>query len=266
MTAPLGVELKEPDVNWRNFKIACRLAMRCGVTSAMFTGKGEPTIFPAQITKYLQAMAEFQFPIVELQSNGILIVDRPETYAKHLRDWYELGMTTIAISVVHSLPEKNRPIYLPHRDQYIDLPELIAVLHEHQLSVRLACIMARGYVDSGSELERLIEFAQKHHVEQLTVRPVNRPQNNRNEEAHRWAGEHYLREEDMQDIRDFLESNGTLLMTLIHGAEVFDVGGQNICLTDSLTIDAKSTDLRQLIFFPDGHLRYDWQYPGAILL
>ena len=57
-----------------------------------------------------------------------------------------------------------------------------------------------------------------------------------------------------------------LVMTLIHGAQVYDVQGQNVCLTDSLTIDAKSDDLRQLIFFPDGHLRYDWQYAGAILL
>ncbi len=70
----------------------------------------------------------------------------------------------------------------------------------------------------------------------------------------------------MQDIRSFLESDGTLLMTLIHGASIYDVKGQNVCLTDSLTLTARTDDLRQLIFFPDGHLRYDWQYPGAILL
>ena len=23
--------------------------------------------------------------------------------------------------------------------------------------------------------------------------------------------------------------------------------------------------IRQLIFFPDGHVRYDWKYPGAIV-
>ena len=109
MTPPLGVELKEPEVNWRNFRIACRLAERCGVTTAMFTGKGEPTVFPEQITKFLKIMAEFHFPIVELQSNGVLLIERPETYSTHLRDWYDLGMTTIAISIVHFEAEKNRP-------------------------------------------------------------------------------------------------------------------------------------------------------------
>jgi len=33
-----------------------------------------------------------------------------------------------------------------------------------------------------------------------------------------------------------------------------------------LTIQPKIRKKRQLIFYPDGHLRYDWQYQGAILL
>jgi pyruvate-formate lyase-activating enzyme len=262
----LGVQLKEPEVNWRNFQIACRLAERCGVTTAMFTGKGEPTIFPEQITKFLRAMEPYHFPIIELQSNGILLIDKPELYGKHLRDWYELGMTTIAVSIVHYLPEKNRPIYLPYRKEYIDLPRLIQMLHEHQLSVRLACIMAHGFIDSRSSLRELIAFAKEHQVEQLTVRPVNKPSGSRDEEAFQWTSEHHLHPEQLQDIRAYLENQGHLLMTLIHGARVYDVDGQNVCLTDSLTIDANSDDLRQLIFFPDGHLRYDWQYPGALLL
>ena len=53
MTPPSGVELKEPKVNWRNFRKACLLAKQSGVTTAMFTGKGEPTLFPKQITKFL---------------------------------------------------------------------------------------------------------------------------------------------------------------------------------------------------------------------
>jgi molybdenum cofactor biosynthesis enzyme MoaA len=266
MTPPLGVQLKEPEVNWRNFKIACRLAERCGVTTAMFTGKGEPTIFPEQITKYLRAMSEFRFPIIELQSNGVLISERLDAYSKHLHDWYELGMTTIALSIVHYVPEKNRVIYLPYKKEYIDLPGLIRTLHDHHLSVRLACIMANGFIDSRHSLQELIDFAREHKVEQLTIRPVNRPASSRNEEAYNWTSAHHLRAEQLADISSFLETNGALLMTLIHGARVYDVAGQNVCLTDSLTIEAKSDDLRQLIFFPDGHLRYDWQYPGAILL
>ena len=211
-------------------------------------------------------MNEFRFPIIELQSNGILIAERPEVYARHLADWYDLGMTTIAVSVVHHLPEKNRPVYLPYKQEYIDLPALIRLLHGQKLSVRLACIMADGFIDSPESLAGLIDFAREHVVEQLTVRPVNKPSSSREEEAFLWTGEHHLRPDQLESIRAFLAAEGSLLMTLIHGAQVYDVHGQNVCLTDSLTIDARSDDLRQLIFFPDGHLRYDWQHPGAILL
>jgi hypothetical protein len=257
-------------VNWRNLRIACRLAERCGVTTVMLTGKGEPTLFPGQITKYLQALTEFQFPIIELQSNGILLAERADAYAEHLRAWYDLGLTTIAVSVVHYLPEKNRAIYLPHRQAYVDLPGLIQMLHNYGFSVRLACILADGFIDSRQSLQAFIAFAQAHRVEQVTVRPVNRPacgpSNGGNGEAHAWVDQHHLGPEQLDDIRNFLDQEGALLMTLVHGARVYDVGGQNVCLTDSLTIDAGSDDLRQLIFCPDGHLRYDWQYSGAILL
>jgi pyruvate-formate lyase-activating enzyme len=266
MTPPVGGDLREPDVNWRNFGVACRLAERCGVTTAMLTGKGEPTLFPEQITRYLEALAAFQFPIVELQSNGILIFEQADTYVGYLCAWYDLGLTTVAISIVHHLSEKNRSVYVPHKEAYIDLPGLVDLLHSQGLSVRLACTLARGFIDSPRRLKDLVDFARAHKVEQLTVRPVKQPAHSRDADVFEWSTQHRLQPGQMDEICGFLHKEGSLLMTLVHGARVYDVSGQNVCLTDSLTIDAGSDDLRQLIFCPDGHLRYDWQYKGAILL
>jgi molybdenum cofactor biosynthesis enzyme MoaA len=266
MTVSHGLGLKEPEVNWRNFRKACQLAARSGVTTAMFTGKGEPTLFPEQITKYLQALQEFGFPFLELQTNGILLAERRERYEPQLRAWYDLGLSVVAVSIVHYDPEKNRRIYLPHREGYIDLGELIALLHRIGLSVRLACVMAEGFIDGVPELERLLQFARDHRVEQLSVRPVARPRKTRDPAVSDWSAEHGLLEESQREIREFVERTGTKLMTLMHGAVVYDLSGQNLCLTDCLTIEPATEDLRQLIFFPDGHLRYDWQYEGAVLL
>ena len=55
-------------------------------------------------------------------------------------------------------------------------------------------------------------------------------------------------------------------MSLPHGAEVYDVAGQNVCISNCLTIEPDTDNLRQIIVFPDGHIRYDWNYEGAILL
>jgi molybdenum cofactor biosynthesis enzyme MoaA len=266
MTVSHGLGLKEPQVNWRNFRKACQLARRSGVTTVMLTGKGEPTLFPEQLTRYLQAMKEFEFPLVELQSNGVLLVE--DRWGPHLQDWIEAGLSLVALSIVHYEPEKNHEIYLPHREAYIDLPRLIAILHESGLSVRLACIMAEGYVDTIEEVRELIRFARQHRVEQLTVRPVAHPghDRSRNNEVYDWSVAHFLPEERQREIHALLEREGSRLMTLLHGAVVYDVGGQNVCLTDCLTIAPSGEDVRQLIFFPDGHLRYDWQYEGALLL
>src|SRR3989344_338344 len=92
MTPPLGMELKEPEVNWLNFEIACKLAKGCGVITAMFTGKGEPTLFPGQITKYLEKMEKYGFPLIELQTNGIVITEKGEKYDPYLKHWHEKGM------------------------------------------------------------------------------------------------------------------------------------------------------------------------------
>jgi len=263
MTPAQGVKLKEPEVNWRNFRKACTFARQKGVSTVMITGKGEPTLFPDQITKYLSAMKEFDFPIIELQTNGILLATAKEEYSKYwhkLNDWYWLGMTTIAISVVHYDSEKNREIYAPYKKKYMDLPGLIDSLHEKKYSVRLACIMADG------GLEKIIAFSRENKVEQLTVRSVNKPEHSGDAVAEKWVEEHYLTERQREDISSYLEDRGHKLMELSHGATVYDVDGQNVCLANSLTLNPKSDCLRQLIFFPDGHLSYDWQYGGAILL
>jgi hypothetical protein len=266
MTPPQGVEMKEPEVNWRNFRKACLLARQCGVTTAMLTGKGEPTLFPAQVTRYLQRMEEFEFPFIELQTNGIHIYERWEQYSPHLSDWHDLGMTTVIISIVGCDPERNRQVYLPHRDRYIDLPDLIARLHDKGFSIRLGCVALNGFIDSGERVEELIEFARGHSVEQLTIRPVNAPQDSRDNDVFNWTKEHFLTGHQFESIRNYLRLNGRELMRLVHGAVVYDVRGQNVCLSNCLTLDAEGEDIRQLIFFPNGHLRYDWQYEGAILL
>ncbi len=264
MTPPQGITPEVPEVNWRNFRKAALLAKQKGVTTAMITSKGEPTLFPEQITEYIDILQEFQFPIIELQTNGINLAE--EKNEKYLKEWYEKGLTTIAISIVHYDAEKNRQIYLPYRKEYIDLVKLVDKLHKIGFSVRFACILLDGFIDNSTKLEKLISFAKENKVEQLTIRPVNKPNISRNLAVFNWVSENYLKEEHLEDMIDYLNKEGIQLMHLNYEAVVYDVNGQNVCLTNSLTIDPNSDNLRQLIFFPDGHLRYDWQYVGAILI
>lgn len=128
--------------------------------------------------------------------------------------------------------------------------------------------MIKGGIDSVEKLGDLLALTKLIEVEQLTIRPVNKPDFDRatNLTAWEWTNKNCVTPEQVDAIAEFLRATATPLMMLQHGAKVYDFGGQNVCLTDCLTIAPQDDDLRQLIFFPDGHLRYDWQYPGAILL
>lgn len=261
-----GLTTKKLTINWRNFDIACRLAEKAGVTTAMLTGKGEPTLFPDQVTEYLEALkARYNFPIVEIQSNGI-DAGRGKLDA-YLQRWYDLGLSTFAISVVSHREEHNQRIYTP-TSKYINLVETIAKLHQIGFSVRLATVMVKGILDTPEAMDEMIQFARDNKVEQLTFRPVNQTAkpdkaNPKDQSIYDWTTANRIPKEQVRVLQDHVADNGMELMQLPHGATIYDVKGQNVCMTNSLTLSTNPDEIRQLIFFPDGKLLYDWQYPGA---
>ncbi|MDD5192555.1 MAG: radical SAM protein [Candidatus Nanoarchaeia archaeon] len=261
MTPKQGISLEEPRVNWRNFEKACRLAEIKGITTVLITGKGEPTLYPKQITKFLENLKRFNFPLIELQTNGILLTQ--ESYNKHLKRWYTLGLTMIALSAVHYKQERNKEIF---SEEYPELENLIKKLHIIGFSVRISCTMLKGFIDNPEEVKNLIEKAKEWKLEHLSIRKLAMPKHSEDNEIAAWTAENLIKESEMTKIRNFVIRNGNKLMTFHDGAKVYDVHGQNICITDALTIEPDSDNLRQIIFFPDGHLRYDWQYKGAILI
>ncbi|MCY3023252.1 MAG: radical SAM protein [Planctomycetota bacterium] len=266
MTPDYDLGAKLPEANWRNFRLGCQFAKDSGVSTVLFTGKGEPTLFPQQLTAFLKQVQPFAFPFVELQTNGIALANKHPVSEQHLREWYGLGLSMIALSIVHWRAGRNREIFQPEAREYFALPTLIEYLHKLGFSVRLSCMMLRGYVDSPQAVADLASFARESRVEQLTVRAIEKPHKSEDDAVARWVGEHGLPPETIRQMRDFLDTEGSRVMELAHGAVVYDLRGQNVCLSTCLTIDPGDERIRQLIFFPDGHLRYDWQYPGAILL
>lgn len=259
------IGLKEPAINWRNFEKACRLAQVNNVSTVLFTGKGEPTLFPEQIIKFLQNMKLFNFPLIELQTNALVFGKEFDNYEKHLKKWFELGLNTVAISIVHYEKEKNKEVYTPD-SEYIDLEEVIKKLHDIGYSIRISCMMIKDFIDTAEEVKKLAEFCKKNKVEQLTIRSIKAPEKSEDKAVYEWTEKHILPKKQVDAIYNFVKKNAKKLMTFSYGAVVYDLDGQNICTSDCLTIKPETDELRQLIFFPDGHLRYDWQYEGAILV
>lgn len=264
MTHSGTVNLKPQKPNWHNFEVAMNLALASGVTTTMLTGKGEPTLWINLIDLYLSKLNK-KFPLMELQTNGMNLHDMTEA---GLKKWYNHGMTTIAISVSHWKDEENRSIYCPHKKEYPSLVTLINKLHGIGFSVRLNCILTKNRVGNIEQVIEFIKFGNENNVEQLTFTPVTCPSSASETNEALWVKHNKPTDKDITNISEFLIKNGSLLMVLAHGAMVFDYKGQNVCLSSCLK-NEEITDkslMRNLIFFPDGHIRYDWEHPGAILI
>lgn len=264
---PCKENLKPIDINVRNLKIAANLANRSNVDTVMLTSRGEPLLFPEHISLYLDNLKEFNFPFIELQTNGILLSTKRDVYDKYLKEWYEKGLTTITISVISHRSEFNKKNYMQNKRDYVDLVELINYLHSHKFSVRLTCVMCKGIMDTKEEVYEFIKFAKENKVEQVTMRPLN--DEYRRESAHLWILDNKLTDEVKLDIKNFLEEKGTRLLELDRIGTIYDVEGQNVLFSLPLTKYTRDTNpenLRNLIFFQDGHIRYEWEMEGGILL
>ncbi len=264
---------KAPDINWKRFGLACKLAERAGCTTAMVTGKGEPTLFPEQVLQVVENVKHY-FPLVELQTNGIGIANdtikdsRRDDITDWLFAWRDAGLTTVAVSVVHYDMDYNIPIYTPKTRKHFNLGELIKQVHGYGLSMRICCVMLRGIVDSWAGVRGFAQFAKLHGVEQLTFTPVSMPAEGcLDKVAEDYTRKAVLSLSERKAIEYALHDNGTHIMTLPHGAKVFDVNGQNVCLNNCLSPEpADMESLRNLIYMPDGHLYYRWDCEGAIII
>ena len=267
MTPIAGVPLNPPAVDWDAFGRACEFARSHETNIAMITSKGEATIWPENITRFLEIMRTHGFKEIELQTNGILLDEKYEHYSRYLQTWRTLGLGLIAISVVHYDPEQNHGIYSPYKESYINLSRLIFRLRGLGFKVRLACIMVKDFIDDAEDVARFIEFAKENRVEQLTVRPVNVPDESESKDVYEWTLAHRLSAEQLESISDYLFRVGVNVGSTHFGSHIFDVGGQNICLTNSLTREDDPEILRQAIFFPNGILSKSWENPeGGRLL
>lgn len=264
-------DMKEEPINIRNLRKTLELAKIGGVTTVILTGKGEPTLFPEQILTYLTELQRYNFPFIELQTNGgILAMDeyKGTKITDMIKEWYYLGLTTVLISNVGQDAELNRQVYFPKQDKYIDMPALVKKITDAGLNVRLTTVGIRGGVDSWPKLKEFINYAKAVGAKQVTWRPVGKPSEEHaaNKDVYNWVLDNCLTQAEKDNIIQEVVKNGTLVFQLVHGAAVYDLFGMNICLTNSLTRDANDETIRQLIFFPKGGLYCDWELRGSVLL
>lgn len=261
MTPDYGIGTKPPEVNWRNFEKANEIAKSYNAKTVLITGKGEPTLYPSDITKYLHKLEKHNFGRIELQTNGSEIAKGG--LMDHFLDiWYDHGLSTVSVSIYHPSNQRNEEAFKPKSGRYPDLEHLIEKIHSEGLNTRLSCVMLKGYVDTIDEVQNLIQFTKKNGVFQLTLRGADKPKSPLDNIASNFVDKYGLDKSRMEEISDFLEKNGKKCEVMPYGAVVYEVNGQNVCFTSGITDisdTAKKESARNLIFFPQGWLTTNWE-------
>jgi molybdenum cofactor biosynthesis enzyme MoaA len=264
---PLTVKVK-----WPRFQVACRIAQqaRDGLLTVLLTGKGEPTLYPRLIEEYLTRLQQMGgFPLIDLQTNGILF--DPQVSGNHLGDlekWRDLGLTLVCFSVAHHDPEKSNALMKiggPDVRHYHYL-RAVETARELGFAIRLNFTLLNSGLHTPEDMEDAITVARRYEVEQLTFREVSMPSD---PICHKTAAvvEKERPHGACKKLYQYLEYNGAnRLPDLAHGAALFDYKGQNVSVNHCLTDTLDSNDIRQLIFFPNGEIAYDWKYKGARIL
>lgn len=265
-------------INQLRFEKACFLAKERKATTVLLTGKGEPTLYPTQISNFLDLLYKHNFPSIELQTNAIQIgqlaagKQLPNIFEDDLHDWRVGGLNTIAISTVGVRSEDNNKIYCNNNGSYPHLSTTISYLHKLGFSIRLCVMMQKDMVDDPSDVHEVLQFCRENEVEQCTIRPIRRPVENNTKDASdyfKYIKQYGLSDIQVESVSNWLSMNGRPLLTIAqgnHASVIYDVDGQNICLADCLTVDATTDDIRTLIFYPSGRITYDWCYKGAVIM
>ncbi|MBN1923709.1 MAG: radical SAM protein [Nanoarchaeota archaeon] len=259
ITKMVAKHVKKPSMNWKRFSTACNYANRSGAATVILGGIGEPTLYPECVTETLEALMPYDFPIIEMETNGSLISQ--DKYNKQLREWSDKGMTTIQISILNYDSETNiKTMKLP----YYNIGRLVSKLHDYEYSVRLSCVLFKQGIESPQQLEELINYALKQKAEQLIIRPVTKPYNPTGKVLE-WVKAHELTEEDKESLRNYLDSKGERIHKV--GEEiVYDVFGQTVINAEPKNYIPIEEDEKQLTLFPKGTIRYDRRYKGSVLL
>lgn len=246
------------NVDWEKFRKAVRIAVKYNANNVLITGKGEATLKPNQITRFLMELKDKSFARIELQTDGFTFLNNSK-HNEYLRIWRDLGLDLIAISVNHYRLDKNKEIFKsPHVK---DIDTMISVYRtSHRFNIRLSCLLLKGYIDSIEKVKSMVLFAKSRNVMQLTLRKLGKPEfaNNQYSKA---VDRYSLSKKFYTKLEKWLSENAKLIDILPHGAVVYEYNNQNVCLTDCLTQDFGKEKIRQLIFYPNGWLCTNWEHP-----
>ena len=238
----------------KNINKVKKIAIEAGVTSVLFTSKGEPF----QNTKdLLFLMSEFKEWPLELQTNGRWLLENIH-FLRRLAG-IKYGLNVLALSV-------DSPKTLD------DTAIIIRRAKTLNLIVRIT-VNANKFLNLNAKT--LIAFCKNMHVDQLTIRKLSYPSSSdENKDEVKWIKENTknsytdliedFRKLNLKPIRKL--PNLPVVNDIFTKSDIFDCEGIALVTSDYCIQEESSVDeIRSLIFHQDGHLYTSWDSKASVL-
>jgi len=236
------------------------------VDTVLITSGGEPLLDLSTVVRVAESAKLFTIPIVEVQTNGVLLLEFDVANAAIALDaLQDAGVGTVAISTAAMDPQESATIMgLPANHDYL---AVASEVKRSGMLCRVCLNLTRDF--QLLEFDDYVDTLRMNGVHQLTLRQLGFPEVARDTDGARrveeWIMDHKL--EDDQEIRleERIMSRGTPLRPLPHGDMVYDYRGLSVTVSACLT-ETHRDEVRSLILQPDGHVYHSWNHRGSVLL
>jgi hypothetical protein len=233
-----------------------------GCNSMIITGTAEPQQNMGFIADLLRANRKLRTPFynITLQTTGSNLEDYD------LAGLAELGLTTISLSISSPDPQRNAEI--------IGMPKKTIRNYRYiACAAKEAGLVTRASVNLSEEFDkwfptnfwhpiRFFHWALSNHFDQITFRALYADGDS---DQAKWIAAHPFPEEKLEEIRYYIQTEGTPIMRLPYGLMKYSVHGVSTVLDDDCMSKDQIDDLKYAILRPNGHLYSRWDDTGSLI-
>ena len=238
------------------------------VDTVLITSPGEPLLDLNAVRRVAEAARLHSIPIVELQTNGLrlLEVDRgPAVFAICRTS----GINTIAISAAAMDSRQSSTImHLPEDYDYLKAAKVVA---DTRLLCRITLNLTRDF--DLLYFDDYVDMLRNNGVHQLTLRELGTAEVDASSPAadrvRDWVTNNKLEDTFEMALIERVHGHGAPLRELPHGGWVHDYRGVAVVTATCMEVlptDLRDGRVRSLILQPDGGLYHSWQHRGSRVL
>jgi len=267
------------ETNYKNkfdeFQIEKRIkwAVNNNVNNCIITGTGEALqniSFLYKLTKIFKKL-NYPFPNVELQTSGILLsngnydkeVSNLILVSNNIEILNSLGVNTISLSVSDIFNDDNNmhvigvPIGLRFKLKY-----LCSFIKEQNFNLRLSLNLNKTF--DNISCNKLFLKLKELNADQITFRKLWYAKNEKLDQS-KWVKENSCNDKKLNEIYEFIISNGTELYKLPFGAMAYSLMGMSVVIDNNCMSKNENEKLKYVILRENGKLYCQWDDEGSLI-